>query len=80
MPTPTISADDCIKELGSTTCQGCDGTKDRKKSHCRTCYFKLPRRIRVHLYDLVGSGYEEVYTESIILLRERNKLPARVIP
>lgn len=76
---PTISTDDAITELGGTKCHGCDGAKERAKSHCRTCYFNLPKKLRGELYNRVGAGYEEAYTESLNVLRARNGLPARVI-
>lgn len=74
-----ISANQAVEELGGTKCHGCDGTKTRAMSHCRRCYFNLSKALRTRLYNRVGQGYEEAYTESLALLRERNKLPEREV-
>ena len=43
----------------------CGRLKDECKSHCRACYFKLPRDIRRALYRRFGQGYEQAYSESL---------------
>jgi hypothetical protein len=75
-----ISAKQAIAELGGTHCYGCDGTKNKRMSHCRRCYFNLTRGMRARLYNLVGSGYEEAYEESVKILRARNHRPPRTYP
>jgi hypothetical protein len=74
-----ISADDAIRELSGTTCRGCDGAKARRMSHCRRCYMELPKDLRRQLYNRVGSGYEEAYTESVKILRERHGLSTAAV-
>ena len=57
-----------LNSLSSTHCEGCGSAKDRSKSHCRTCYFKLPKDLRSRLYNSFGRGYEEVFEESLNVL------------
>lgn len=54
----------------STKCEGCDGPKSLKKSHCRACYLSLPRAMQKDLYKRFGAGYEEAYEESLAYLKE----------
>jgi hypothetical protein len=57
--------------LSSTTCGGCGKTKKAKMSHCRTCYYALPPKMRSALYQGFGCGYEEAYEASLQFLSER---------
>jgi hypothetical protein len=50
-------------------CQGCKGPKPSRMSHCRSCYFSLPKDMRRQLYKRIGEGYEEVYAESLEVLK-----------
>jgi hypothetical protein len=54
-----------LNSLSSTTCEGCGRAKDQGKSHCRSCYFKLPKDLRSRLYNGFGRGYEEAFEESL---------------
>lgn len=55
--------------LGAIDCLGCGDKKQRRKSHCRACYFALPPELRSALYQKFGEGYEEAFRESIDYLR-----------
>lgn len=57
-----------VRRLGSTECEGCGGRKQSKMSHCRRCYYLLPRVMRNALYRRFGDGYEEAYEESLAYL------------
>jgi hypothetical protein len=59
-----------LRELGSTVCGNCGKSKRPKMSHCGTCYYRLPMRMRGALYRGFGDGYEEAYEESLEFLRE----------
>lgn len=61
-----------LQSLGSTACEGCNGTKKPKMSHCRKCYYVLPPKMRSALYKGFGEGYEEAYEESLNFLKERS--------
>jgi ribosomal protein L40E len=62
---PMIDADTALEDLLGTTCKGCGGTKPSRMSHCRKCYFSLPKAMRRALYRRIGEGYEAAYTESL---------------
>jgi hypothetical protein len=66
-----------LRSLGSTECGGCQGTKKPKMSHCRTCYFDLPPRMRKALYQDFGDGYEEAYEASLGYLKELKETAAK---
>lgn len=57
-----------LNSLSSTHCEGCGKGKDQRKSHCRTCYYKLPKDLRSKLYKSFGNGYEEAFEESLKVL------------
>lgn len=65
-----VSTREALDDLVGTACRGCGGKKSAKMSHCRKCYFKLPKGLRNRLYSRIGDGYEEAYTESLALLRK----------
>lgn len=68
-----ITPEEAIRELVSTTCKACGGSKPRGRSHCRRCYHVLPKAMQWALYRKVGHGYEEAYAASLDHLhRERN--------
>jgi ribosomal protein L40E len=64
-----MTRDQALEELLGTTCKGCGGTKPSGMSHCRKCYFKLPKANRGALYRRIGQGYEAAYAESLEILR-----------
>jgi hypothetical protein len=66
-----ISADDALHQLLGNVCHGCKGPKPSRMSHCRSCYFSLPKDMRRALYKRIGEGYEEAYAESLELLKEK---------
>lgn len=51
-----------------TECAGCGKYKPSKMSHCRRCYFKLPKYLRDPLYKPFGGGYEEAFRASVRFL------------
>lgn len=53
-----------LDDLVGTVCRACDGAKNGRMSHCRSCYYKLPTKMRMALYKKFGDGYEEAYIES----------------
>ena len=53
------STRDLIVSLASDTCPVCGRPKEPRQTLCRSDYFRLPRPIRVALYDRIGDGYEE---------------------
>lgn len=57
-----------LADLLLTTC-ACGAAKPSRKSHCRSCYFKLPLDMRAALYNKIGSGYEEAYAASLAFLK-----------
>ncbi len=54
-----------LESLGSKLCGGCGKSKRPKMSHCRSCYYALPPKMRSDLYQGFGCGYEEAYEESL---------------
>lgn len=52
-----------LEMLTSTTCQ-CGASKTPRHSFCKSCFEKLPDRLRLSLYDRIGSGYESAFEES----------------
>lgn len=58
-----------IDSLRSEDCPGCDDVKVPGRSFCRTCYGRLPTRLKKSLYDLVGHGYEAAFAESLKRLK-----------
>lgn len=58
---------ECLLALISKQCQ-CGAPKASGRSHCRTCYFRLPPFMRKNLYKRLGEGYEQAYTESLAVL------------
>ena len=63
-----MTREQILKSLLSTHCEGCGKDKDHGKSHCRTCYYKLPVPLRWKLYNGFGRGYEEAFEESLQVL------------
>lgn len=63
----TMETRQALDDLLSTNCQ-CGKSKASRKSHCRTCYFKLPPAMRSALYRKIREGYEEAYAESLAYL------------
>ncbi len=53
----------------STVCESCGAAKKLKQSHCRSCYMRLPPRLRKALYRGFGDGYEEAFEESLVFLK-----------
>ncbi len=66
-----IDANQAVEELLGTECKGCGGSKSSRMSHCRKCYFALPKYLRHDLYKRVGEGYEEAYEKSLKSLHKR---------
>lgn len=62
-----VSTSEALDALKSTTCI-CGKNEPSMKSHCRPCYFRLPRAVQRALYNRIGSGYEEAFTKSKALL------------
>lgn len=60
-----------LESLGSTTCGACGKSKRPKMSHCRSCYYALPPKMRSALYQGFGAGYEEAYEESLSFLADK---------
>jgi hypothetical protein len=60
-----------LHSLSSTHCEGCGNAKNQGKSHCRTCYYKLPKDLRTRLYNGFGKGYEEAFEESLAVLAKK---------
>jgi hypothetical protein len=52
-----------------TFCQ-CGAKKGQKMSHCRSCYYKLPRKMQRDLYKRAGEGYEEAWDASVEYLKK----------
>jgi len=67
----TLTDQQMLDDLAGTKCRGCGGTKGRRMSHCRACYFKLPKKMRNDLYKRFDSGYQEAYIESLKFLNAR---------
>lgn len=53
-----------LDDLRGTECRTCGGAKKPKQSHCTKCYFKLPHKMRMDLYDGFRDGYEQAYRAS----------------
>lgn len=53
-----------VNELRGTLCR-CGSKKAPKQTFCRRCYMRLPVKLQRALYNRVGEGYEEAYTESV---------------
>jgi ribosomal protein L40E len=65
-----ISANDALQQLLGNVCQGCNGHKPSRMSHCRRCYFSLPKAMQRALYKRIGEGYEAAYAESLEMIKE----------
>jgi hypothetical protein len=59
-----------LRGLDSTTCEVCGKTKRRWMSHCRSCYYRLPPKMRSALYRPYGEGYEEAFEDSLRYLKD----------
>jgi hypothetical protein len=60
-----------LEDFLGDTCSGCSGKKKPKMSHCRNCYYALPRHMQLALYRRFGAGYEEAFEESTKFLQAR---------
>ena len=60
-----------LESLGSTKCMSCGKAKYPKMSHCRSCYYALPPKMRSALYQGFGDGYEEAFEESLRYLADK---------
>lgn len=69
-----------LQSLGSNVCGACGSGKSPRMSHCRNCYYSLPREMRSALYKPFGKGYEEAYEASLEYLSEHPAAPARPAP
>lgn len=58
---------DILDALMSSQCQ-CGAKKKSRMSHCSKCYYKLPPEARSTLYRKFGSGYEQAYRNSLVIL------------
>lgn len=61
-----------LEDFLGAECAGCGGKKRPKMSHCRNCYYALPRHMQLALYRRFGSGYEEAFAASTKFLQDRN--------
>ena len=64
MPTREI-----LDNFEGTTCV-CGRPKESRKSHCRSCFFKLPTEKQKALYKRFYAGYEEAFEDSVKYLTE----------
>ena len=58
-----------LDELKSDGCH-CGRPKQRGRSLCYRCYYKLPDDMRRALYRKIGNGYEAAYDAAIKFLEE----------
>lgn len=49
---------DLLRSLMCVVCPACGGHKKVKKSLCRSCFNRLPGRMKQDLYQHFGDGYE----------------------
>lgn len=50
-----------VKLLCAAQCPHCGKPKGRGKTFCRTCYRRLPYRIKRALWAKIGDGYEGAF-------------------
>ncbi|HEX4084342.1 MAG TPA: hypothetical protein VHY22_05490 [Chthoniobacteraceae bacterium] len=62
----SVTKHQAFRDLALTTC-ACGAAKKRMMSHCRACYFKLPRAMRQALYN-THDDYITPYNESLKFL------------
>lgn len=62
-----------VDDLQSITCI-CGRSKRSGESLCRTCYYALPQKIRMRLYDRIGEGYAEAFEAAENYLREEGRI------
>lgn len=60
-----------LEDFLGTKCSGCSGPKKARMSHCRNCYYELPREMQLALYQRFGHGYEQAFEESTLFLTEQ---------
>lgn len=65
-----VSAKEARLQLLGSICKACGGNKAPGMSHCRSCFFTLPRTMQRPLYRRLGHGYEAAYNESLRYLSE----------
>jgi hypothetical protein len=53
-----MKTQEILENFRSKKC-ACGKAKGENKSHCRSCYFKLPQNLRNDLYKRFFAGYEE---------------------
>lgn len=64
-----MDSTELIKSLMSEVCPACDKAKQKRKTFCNKCYFKLPKDQRTALYNRVGDGYEEAFADALKTLK-----------
>jgi hypothetical protein len=72
LPPEEPSDREILDDLMGKKCRTCGGSKGPRMSHCRSCYFKLPDKMRTALYQRFGRGYENAYRESCKFLGGNN--------
>lgn len=61
MTAPGISDSEICNERAKTICR-CGNEKDRGRTFCKNCYFRLPDNLRERLYQ--RKGYVMTYREA----------------
>lgn len=59
-----------LESLLGDKCPACDGSKERKQSVCRDCYFKLPKEMRTRLYKRIYMGYRQAVNQALDYLEK----------
>jgi hypothetical protein len=63
---PPVTKHQAFRDLGILKCS-CGSKKARMMSHCRTCYFKLPAKLRSALYS-THDDYVGPYNQTLTFL------------
>ncbi len=65
-----------LRALDSTQCV-CGAAKESRRSHCRSCYFRLPEPMRKALWKHITCGYEEAWHAAVVWLAQHPRKEQR---
>jgi hypothetical protein len=54
-----------LESLRGDVCPACGGVKERRRTFCRPCYFRLTGQQQKDLYKRFGAGYAEAVRAAI---------------
>jgi|WetSurMetagenome_2_1015567.scaffolds.fasta_scaffold330457_3 hypothetical protein len=69
------------RSLRSERCPACGRKKKSRQTFCLECYRALPKDMKRALYNRIGQGYEQAFSDALIFLEvETPAFPDPPIP